>query len=190
MYTNNSYPWQTPRYYYPYPGGRWSLSSLFRQGCVWLCRVSHFFAEISYNNKIIYIEGLFTVSKKCPFTRRKYNPLTLIYHIRSKKISLLPIDQATKPPIVIVLVQHLDDITTAYGQFIRPISSVVIQWDNLQDKHSGKRQHEHERQRVHVTELTFAVHTYYLLNRSRICFHIGTWRNVIREGLREKKNIL
>ncbi len=65
---------------------------------------------------------------------RKYNPLTLICYIRSKKISLLPIGHTPKPPVVIVLVQHLDDIAAACGQLIRSISSVVIERDDLEEE--------------------------------------------------------
>lgn len=102
---------------------------------------------------------------------RKYNPLTLICYVRSKKISLLPIGQTPKPPVVIVLVQHLDDIAAACSQLIRSISSVVIERDNLEKEHSGGGT-EYERGKVHVTELTAMVDTYYLLNGGRICFHM------------------
>ena len=65
------------------------------------------------------------------------NPLTLICYIRSKKISLLPVAQTPEPPVVVVFIQHLDDITAAYGQFIRTISSVVVERDDLEKEHKG-----------------------------------------------------
>lgn len=65
--------------------------------------------------------------------KRKQNPLTMIGYIGSKKISLLPVGQAPKPPAVIVFVQHLDDVTAAYGELIGPVSSVVVEWDDLEE---------------------------------------------------------
>lgn len=59
------------------------------------------------------------------------NLLTRIFYIRRKKISLLPIFQASKPPILIVFVQYLDGITTANSQFIRAIRFVIVKRNNL-----------------------------------------------------------
>lgn len=67
----------------------------------------------------------------------KYKPLTLICYMRSQKISLLPIGQTAEPPPLVVFVQHLDDITAAYGQFIRSIRFVVTERDNLEEEHRG-----------------------------------------------------
>lgn len=151
--------------------------------------LSNLFAEISYDNKKnSYVQGSFALSKKSPCTTRKYNPLTLICYIRSKKISLPPADQAPEPPLVVVFVQHLDDITAAYGQFIRPISSVVIKRDNLENTTVEgliKR-----RKGLHATEPTARVDTYYLLNRGRICFHMNVCREVVRKALMEKNGHL
>lgn len=59
--------------------------------------------------------------------------------MRSKKISLLPIGQTPEPPPLVVFVQHLDDITAAYGQFIRSIRFVVTERDDLEEEHRGGR---------------------------------------------------
>ena len=47
-----------------------------------------------------------------------FHSLTMICYVGCQKISLLPVGQAPKPPVVIVFVEHLDGITTADGEFI------------------------------------------------------------------------
>lgn len=104
--------------------------------------LSHLFFEISYNIKKLSIRHRIISSFFSDITprlsiKRKHNPLTVICNIRSKKISLLPVGQTAKPPAIIVFVQHLDDVTAAYGELIGPISSVVVEWDDLEEDHEA-----------------------------------------------------
>lgn len=80
----------------------------------------------------------------------------------------------------------MDDVATPYGQLIGSIRSVVVQRDDLEEEHRGGGV---EYERLNVTELTAAVWiTYDLLNW--VGFHMGAWRNVVREGLTEKRDII
>lgn len=63
----------------------------------------------------------------------------MVCHIRSQKVSLLAIREATQPPVVIVLEQHLDDVATVQREFIQSSSCIVVQSHHLGQGRVGER---------------------------------------------------
>lgn len=124
----------------------------------------------------------------------KYNSLTLISYIRSKEISLQAVSQTAKPPALIVFVQDLDDVATANGELIRPVSVVVIEGNNLKLRRNegGVRGvgHGHVSYRSvqqHPTGSTARARTHQWLSRGRVCLQTDAWGNAVRgKALRGK----
>ena len=56
---------------------------------------------------------------------------TLICSVRRWEVTLLPIGQTSEPPVVVVFVEHLDDVSSLEGQLVRAVGCVVVQRDHL-----------------------------------------------------------
>lgn len=61
----------------------------------------------------------------------------MICHVRSQKVSLLAIREATQPPVVVVLEQHLDDVAAVQRQLIQSRGCVVVQSHHLGPRGRG-----------------------------------------------------
>lgn len=61
----------------------------------------------------------------------------MICHIRSQEVSLPAIREATQPPVVIVLEQHLDDVTAVQREFVQSSGCVVVQRHHLGERGGG-----------------------------------------------------
>lgn len=59
---------------------------------------------------------------------------TFLGHVTGGEESLLSVWQFSHPPVVVVFVQHRDNVTLEYRQLVRPLSSVIVHGYHLQDQ--------------------------------------------------------
>lgn len=59
---------------------------------------------------------------------------TFLRHVTGGEEPLLSVREFSHPPVVVVFVQHRDNIALEYRQLVRPLSSVIVHGHHLQNQ--------------------------------------------------------